>query len=436
MRSIRTPRRRPAHRPYRPGLPLPAVRRALLVFLLGAGLSAAASAGPGCPADERWGLVIDAGSSGSRLRLYCWKRGEGEALPSIEDRGSRKVEPGIADAGCRRTPGEAVELLRPLVDHARATIGDEARWAETPLAVLATGGLRRCSEGYRSRMLEGIRGYLAGTPFAPAEARLISGEDEGRYGWAAVNYLLGLLRPEHSAATVGALDLGGASTQITFLPADCPAERGECGELELAGAVFPLYTRSYLGWGQDEAMRSVDARACYLRGYRPADGRFVGRGRYARCRRAIRRTIRRRIEADPPAPGCSTSCNLLGAYQPAVRGDFVAFSAYAYNAESLGLEPTFSLADLEAAGKAYCKTPWQAIQAQCAAGERSGCEERWLNRNCFASAYMVTLLHEVYGFPMEGRRITATNHLAGFEIDWTLGAMLSMAVDLSASTGR
>ena len=40
----------------------------------------------------------------------------GGALPAIEDRGSEKVEPGIAEAECRRTPEEAVALLRPLVD--------------------------------------------------------------------------------------------------------------------------------------------------------------------------------------------------------------------------------------------------------------------------------------------------------------------------------
>ncbi len=410
----------------RAGFSAPAVLWTLLIPV-GAALAAdpAAAVEP-CPDDGRWGLVIDAGSSGSRLRFYCWKPGTADALPSIEDRGSQKEEPGIADADCSRTPEEAVEGVRSLVDHARRTIGDQARIAETPLALLATAGLRQCPESYQRTMLEGIREYLQSTPFSGAEARLISGAEEGRYGWVAVNYLLGRLSPEERSTTVGALDLGGVSTQITFRPGACPVDRGECGELALGESSYPLYSKSYLGWGQDQAMREVDARACYLRGYRPDDGSFVGRGRYGRCQRAIRRTIRRQIAADPPAPICTRWCNLLGAYQPNLEGDFVAFSAYAYNAENLGLGSKFSLAELEAAGKAYCRTPWQTIEAECAAGERSGCKEWWLNRNCFASAYMVILLHEVYGFPMDSRRITSTNELEGFEIDWTLGVMVQM----------
>ena len=160
--------------------------RQTFLILLGAALAAVpAAAVEPCPDDARWGLVVDAGSSGSRLRLFCWRPGEGDALPSIEDRGSERREPGIADAECSRTPEEAVALLRPLVDFARETIGDPSRAAATPLSVLATAGLRQCPESYRARMLEEIGRYLETTPFTGAEARLIAGEEEGRYGWGA-----------------------------------------------------------------------------------------------------------------------------------------------------------------------------------------------------------------------------------------------------------
>ncbi len=423
-----------AHR--RAGFLAPAV----LVLLTAALVAGAAAAVEPCSDDQRWGLVIDAGSSGSRLHFYCWRPGAGDALPAVEGRGSKKEEPGIADADCTRSPEQAVALIRSLVDHARESIGDQARMKETPLALLATAGLRQCAESYQQATLAAIREYLGSTPFAPAEARLITGAEEGRYGWVAVNYLLGRLGPDEPS-TVGALDLGGVSTQITFLPGECSVGRGECAELALGDSSYPLYSKSYLGWGQDQAMRTVDARACYLRGYRPPDGDFVGRGRYRRCKRAIRRTIRRsagprQIGAGPPTPICDRSCNLLGAYQPGLRGDFVAFSGYAYNSESLGLPAKFSLEELEVAGEIYCRLPWETAQTQCAAGERSRCNVWWLNRDCFASAYMVVLLHEVYGFPMDSRRITATNELEGSEIDWSLGAMVQVVEDLSDPAGR
>ena len=51
-------------------------------------------------------------------------------------------------------------------------------------------------------------------------SQVIDGRMEGVYGWIAVNYMLG--RFDHAfvepnrQTTVGALDMGGASTQITY----------------------------------------------------------------------------------------------------------------------------------------------------------------------------------------------------------------------------
>ncbi len=384
---------------------------------------------PSCPDDARWGLVVDAGSSGSRLRFYCWRPGTGDDLPWIEDAGSRRREPGIADAGCSRTPAEAVAGLSSLIEEASKIVG-RGRSAATPLWLMATAGLRQCSKDYQDAMLAAIGEYFASTPFADPRARLISGAEEGRYGWTGVNYLLGRLDPGEPRATVGALDLGGGSTQITFMPRTCAGDAQACGELELGDESFPLYTHSYLGWGQDQAMGTVASRACYLRGYRSPDGSIQGRGRYDACRRAIRKAMAQARRSTRSS--CVRSCNRLGVYQPSLAGDFVGFSAFAYNTEFLGLGPELTLAQLRAAGREFCRTPWQEKAADCRQNPRPGCREEWLNRYCFSSAYIVTLLHGVYGLPMD-RRFTSTNELAGADIDWTLGVMVQMAEELAVS---
>ena len=415
-------------------VPVTILPRILAIFLLVAASAPTAAANedpPSCPDDARWGLVIDAGSSGSRLRIYCWRPGVDGALPQIEDAGTRKQQPGIADAGCSRTPTEAVAALSSLVDGALELVGRE-RSAETPLWLMATGGLRQCPQDYRDAMLAGIRDYLASTPFADSQAVQISGAEEGRYGWTGVNYLLGRLETGAPRATTGALDLGGASTQITFMPPTCAGGSEACGELEVGDRSFPLYTHSYLGWGQDQAMLRVASDACYLRGYRSPDGSIDGRGKNGACRRAIRKAMARARRSDPPGPSCARSCNRLGVYQPPVAGDFVAFSAFAYTTAFLGLGPELTLAQLRAAGKHYCRTPWREAIAGCRSNPRAGCRKEWLNRYCFSSAYIVTLLHGVYGLPMN-QRIISSNELAGADIDWTLGVMVRMASEHSAS---
>ena len=230
-------------------------------------------------------------------------------------------------------------------------------------------------------------------------------------------------------STLVALRLRSLSCRLPAL-----AGLDACGELELGDLAFPLYTRSYLGWGQDLAMRRVASRACYLRGYRSPDGSVVGRGRYAACRRAIRKEMAnaRRAGASEEPP-CIRSCNSLGVYQPPLVGDFVGFSAFAYTTDFLGLDSELTLAELRAAGKAFCRTPWpEATDRIASQNPRPGCKEEWLNRYCFASAYIVSLLHEVYGLPMD-QQITSTNELAGADIDWTLGVMVQVAEELSSS---
>jgi hypothetical protein len=91
--------------------------------------------------------------------------------------------------------------------------------------------------------------------FKPAWARMINGEQEGIYGWIALNYLTGYLSPHPFSAskaasvdtdadsalntlqsgnrvmaasqglkTVGALDLGGSSLEVTFIPSKLTPE--------------------------------------------------------------------------------------------------------------------------------------------------------------------------------------------------------------------
>lgn len=57
--------------------------------------------------------------------------------------------------------------------------------------------------------------------------------------------------------TVGALDLGGASTQITFeTPETVENERNHM-TLHLYGQEYSLYTHSYLCYGKEEALRMI-----------------------------------------------------------------------------------------------------------------------------------------------------------------------------------
>ena len=66
--------------------------------------------------------------------------------------------------------------------------------------------------------------------------------------------------------TIGALDLGGASTQITFIPQDTkdiPEEMSST--FTLYGHKYTVFTHSCLCFGQNEAQRKLKASLVLVR---------------------------------------------------------------------------------------------------------------------------------------------------------------------------
>ncbi len=361
--------------------------------------------------DWSHGLVIDASSSASTLFAYRWRRGARDRLPRIEtyDAPCPPVKPGLGRYGGR--PRAAAASLRPLLRCAIELVGrDSQAQARTSISLLGTAGLRLLPADEREEILAAVRGALDATPFGSTSARVISGDEEGVYGWLGVNYLLGRLDPDNPLPTVGALDLGGASAQITFVPREPPREHAQA--ITLAGDSYRLYTYSYLGLGQDRARRAVGSPACFLAGY-PIPGGGVGTGNYQACRAAI---VGAFAEPCGRAP-----CSLFGVYQPPAHGDFLAFSVYAYTARFFGIENRLSAAEMERAGREFCSRSWQGLIAE----DPSVANSPFVPNYCFSAAYVVTLLAEGFGFPFQKTLVRAPFELRGEKVGyWALGALL------------
>lgn len=74
--------------------------------------------------------------------------------------------------------------------------------------------------------------------------------------------------------TVGALDFGGASTQITFATQEDVEDEDDMMKLRLYGHEYSLYTHSFLCYGQDQMLKRLlahivkvveELRCCVLR---------------------------------------------------------------------------------------------------------------------------------------------------------------------------
>lgn len=303
----------------------------------------------------RYALVVDAGSSGSRLQIYSWldpeaerqqivtnvkeqwkdRKGKGRATPAqldelewMTERSLRrlvKVEKGVkGDDWVKRqepgisaqTPSSLREYLTPLLDHALQHI-PPSQHAETPIYILATAGMRLIPDKQRSDILETTCKILrkdypfrldGANELGPCgeSVRVISGEEEGMWGWVAVNYLMDgfghapeeeesmagdslllplpplqtetvgiegdipptFVDPRHRSPTFGFLDMGGASTQIAFSPtinelehSNYPTDDLRSVSLRLLSGQtvdWPVFVASWLGFGTNRAREKYE----------------------------------------------------------------------------------------------------------------------------------------------------------------------------------
>ncbi|XP_078717426.1 ectonucleoside triphosphate diphosphohydrolase 8-like [Lampetra fluviatilis] len=422
----------------------------------------------------KYGVVLDAGSSHTKVTLYQWPADKENGTGVVSQTTDCSVEgPGISSYA--RDPAGAGRSLGPCLSAVAARVPAERR-AESPVFLGATAGMRLLElqdSAATEKILASVRDAMRRSEFSFREARILTGEEEGACGWVTVNYLKGnfLQSPDASwvasamrwwrpepLVTHGALDLGGASTQISFVPRDPP--RRDASSFRLFGSDYAVYTHSYLCYGRDQAslalLRTLVAAArgndtapnpCYNKGYRrsvrladlygggcsraphlgggtwdPAGNTttvtLVGTSDATRCLRAVRRIFNFSACAN------NTECSFNGVYQPPVDGGFMAFAGFYFTMQSLNLthgDGTASVATLNSKLATACSRSWtQAQQAN------PGAREDRLRDVCFNGHYVQSLLLGGYGFTEESfAKIRFLKSIEGSSLGWTLGYMLN-----------
>lgn len=236
------------------------------------------------PIPSKYAVVIDAGSSGSRIQVFSWKdpavlqsqllnsasssTSNSTILNSVPEitqdaKFNKKITPGISSyAGKARNLWKS--HFKPLIKHAESGVPKSER-PNTPLFVLATAGMRLLPEAEQQAILtetckilrEKTTFYI---PECETHVSIIDGETEALYGWLSLNYLLqtfnsiesnsnnnynnigsgktqgteksdALLSPvtpnlyHHNHQSYGFMDMGGASMQVAFAPNSTETER-------------------------------------------------------------------------------------------------------------------------------------------------------------------------------------------------------------------
>ena len=357
-------------------------------------------------AKEHYRLVVDAGSSGSRIYIYHIVEGGQNELPEITFIDQRKVTPGVS----KFPENEANVLLQmdTLLEFAESKI-EQSYWEDTELHLIATAGMRLLPEAERYRTMEALTNYLEQeAQFNFQEAIVLSGQYEGLYGWTALNYLDDRFDPEQTRESL--LEMGGASTQIAFLT----EKKGESvvhrkyGETE-----FDLYAKSYLNMGQDRALKIAGVPACFPKGYPLENQRGIGN--FNQCGEEIIPIFNEYCAAES-----NTDCLFNTEFQASTADEYIAISAFFYTFDFFGFKNTVELDELERRGQEFCEMSWEQVVNKYPKAKRE-----YLSAYCFNASYFYTLFTRGYGmnntFVIESK-----NDIEDKEITWTLGAALDL----------
>uniref|UniRef100_A0A8C6SZ84 nucleoside diphosphate phosphatase n=1 Tax=Neogobius melanostomus TaxID=47308 RepID=A0A8C6SZ84_9GOBI len=180
------------------------------------------------------GIMFDAGSTGTRIHIYKFIQKDPVELPVLDSEMYHAVKPGLSSY--KDDPEEGGNTVRQLLKIAKKTVPEE-EWRRTPVVLRATAGLRLLP-----RIKPSVKEVFDESPFfVPNNSvSIMPGTNEGHLY-------------SNTRRTVGILDLGGGSTQITFLPKSKKtvqsAPSSYIANFNLFNNTYQLYTHSYLGNG-------------------------------------------------------------------------------------------------------------------------------------------------------------------------------------------
>lgn len=200
---------------------------------------------------REFAVVIDAGSTGSRVLGFSFHRNLLTGQLRLDDELWREEKPGLSSY--KEKPAAAAESIIKLLDQAKTRIPRE-EWKHTPITLKATAGLRLLPKEKSEAIINEVRSVLMASGFKPEEPliEIMNPMEEGLMAWFTVNFLLDELEQSVTESHV-TFDLGGGSTQITFAPQN--SVHGIDGRKHFLHNVTVfheqtvVYSHSYLGLG-------------------------------------------------------------------------------------------------------------------------------------------------------------------------------------------
>uniref|UniRef100_A0A7N9ATQ0 nucleoside diphosphate phosphatase n=1 Tax=Mastacembelus armatus TaxID=205130 RepID=A0A7N9ATQ0_9TELE len=355
------------------------------------------------------GIMFDAGSTGTRVHIFKFQMESREA-PKLVHETFRAIKPGLS--AYADDPEKCTAGIMELLQVAKSSI-PPSMWNITPVVLKATAGLRLLPGEKAKHLLDQVRAVFLESPFLSREdsVSIMDGTDEGGLHGA-------------DSPTVGMLDLGGGSTQITFSPQDEKTIQTSpidyIRSFQMFNNTHTVYTHSYLGLGL------MSARLAVLGGVdaSPSVGgstelvspclapEYLGRWDHA----DVVYTVKGQKAGEPVYEACVTKVEKVlyrkvTKVSEAADIDFYAFSYYYDRAVDLGVIGE------QAGGTIKVADYIDAAKRVCSELSVSPLQSPFL---CLDLVYISVLLQEL-GFPPH-KQFKLARTINQVETSWALGA--------------
>lgn len=300
-----------------------------------------------------YAMVIDAGSTGSRAFVFRFVE-DGTGNRRVESIKGKRAVPGLSSFAAN--PEGVTDYFEPLFLHAVGTIPPQYH-NETIVYIKGTAGMRLLKQeeqdGIWNSLVKGLAEHH-NVPFIIHKENFgtIDGHMEAYYAVLSSNYIAGSidgnLKRVPGEAMVGALDMGGSSTQLIFhteTAANQPVQEKDFwshswlnyGVEKVRERVWNYLVSSRAegegeGEGEGGGGQGVIDNPCANAGQEvvlPSGHTLVGTGNRQACQDVIMRAIW------AESPGCTASssspCYVDNVRHPPVRGlKFYGMSVYYY----------------------------------------------------------------------------------------------------------
>lgn len=425
--------------------------------------------------NDIYSVVIDGGSTGSRLFVFKSSHRDGKRTITVNK--GKKVMPGISSFNSH--PEDVTNYLLPAILNAVEMV-PSSELSNTILYVKSTAGMRLIPETEQAMIWEQLIHGLKNNENIPFIVRdenfgVIDGYAEAYYAVLASNYIAGRidgnLHRIDGTEMVGALDMGGSSTQLIFhteTEPNTPVKQSDFWShswlmygvnklqervwqylidnsnnskislnIEIDGTFSsPVDSVIHAQPNSAELLlkigdKNVIESPCTFRGHVELfeGNALVGTGDAPECQALIESVM---WPANQTTCSHDSRCQLDGISHPNIAGEFYGMSVYFYGLDCIRtvgrLElthwPKPTIAELRSVVVEFCHIPWSEAEENLY-GKHKFTKDSQLHYRCLEGLYMTTLLEKAFGFNPTERKITFALEVQGMEVEWTLGYVLA-----------